>query len=377
MASTLKPFSAQFGLKHFQLIALLVLATIALVAALHVASPILIPITMAWLLSALLAPVIRYGQRYAIPPTLSALVLMGLLVYGVVLIFLLLIEPAEQWLQDIPEVVRGFREKMSEFSGPLSNLQAVTEEVRQLYILGDGDKMTPVEVKVERESTLGSFLLANLPTLLAGLTIVVFLTYFLLAAGDRFLRKATQLGADIGSKRRIVRIAHRIRQDISRYLATITVINITLGICVALAMKVLGVPNALLWGIMATCFNFAPYVGAVVMAGILTLVGIATFPTIPQALLVPGIYMALSVTEGHMITPLVIGRRLAVTPTAVFISVVAWGWLWGVAGALMAVPLLASFKIVCENVPQLMPISRLLDNQSPKTKRSQRFLRAR
>lgn len=370
-----KPFSSHVGLPHFQLIALLVLATIALVAALHVASPILIPITMAWLLSALLAPVIRYGQRYGIPPTLSALVLMGLLVYGVVLIFLLLIEPAEQWLQNIPDVVRGFREKLSEFSGPLSNLQAVTEEVRQLYILGDGDKMTPVEVKVERESTLGSFVLANLPTLLAGLTIVVFLTYFLLAAGDRFLRKATQLGANLGSRRRIVRIAYRIRQDISRYLATITVINITLGACVALAMKLLGVENALLWGIMATCFNFAPYVGAVVMAGILTLVGLATFPSIPQALLVPGVYMALSVTEGHMITPMVIGRRLAVTPTAVFISVVAWGWLWGVAGALMAVPLLASFKIVCENVPQLMPISRLLDNSSPK--RQRRFLRAR
>ncbi|MGD8174360.1 AI-2E family transporter [Marinimicrobium sp. ARAG 43.8] len=370
-----KPFSSRFGLKHFQFLAVFVLAFVVLVVALKAASAILIPIALAWLLGALLSPAVRYAQRYHIPPTLSALVLMGLVVYGMVLLFLLMIGPVEQWLQEIPRILRDFREKMADFSGPLSSLQAVTEEVRQLYVIGDNDRMTPVEVKVERESTLGTFLLANLPVLLAGTTIVVFLTYFFLASGDRFLRKSTQLGANLGSRRRIVRIAYRIRQDISRYLATITVINIGLGLCVALAMRLLGVPNALLWGLMATCFNFAPYVGAVVMVGLLTLVGIATFPNMAQALLVPGVYAMLSIAEGHMITPLVIGRRLAVTPTAVFLSVVVWGWLWGVAGALMAVPLLASFKIVCENVPQLMPISRLLDNSSPK--RHRRFLRAR
>ncbi|WP_347332526.1 AI-2E family transporter [Marinimicrobium locisalis] len=372
----LKPFSSQFGVPHFQLIALIVLAGIAVVAALYVASPVLIPITLAWLLSALLSPLVRYGQRFHVPASVSALVLVSLMVYAIIALFLGLIEPVQQWLQEIPKILRDFRENITELSGPLSNLQAVTEEVRQFYIMGDNDKMRPVEVKVEEENTLGSFLLANLPSLIAGLTITVFLTYFLLASGDRFLRKATQLGANLGSRRRIVRIAYRIRQDISRYLATITVINISLGICVALAMKILGVPNAMLWGLMATCFNFAPYVGAAVMAGVMTLVGMATFESVPQALLVPGAYIILSVTEGHMITPTVVGRRLAVTPTAVFISVVAWGWLWGVMGALMAVPLLASFKILCENVPQLAPFSRLLDNGTGKTPQ-RRFLRAR
>lgn len=370
-----KPISAQFGLKHFQLIALVVLAAIAVVAALHAAQSILIPITMAWLLSALLSPVIRYAHRFGVPYALSSLVVVGVLVYGVVMLFLSLLEPAEQWLQDIPDTLQQLRERMAQFSGPLSNLQAVSEEVRQLYVLDDDQEMTPVEVKVERESTLGSLLVDNLPNLIAGLVIVVFLTYFLLAAGNRFLRKATQLGADLGSRRRMVRIAHRIRQDISRYLATITVINIGLGLCVALAMKILGVPNALLWGMMATCFNFAPYVGAVVMALILTLVGLATYPALTQALAVPGAYIVLSITEGHLITPTVVGRRLAVTPTAVFISVVAWGWLWGVPGALMAVPLLASFKILCENIPALVPVSRLLEHTP--SRRQRRFLRAR
>lgn len=372
----LKPFSSHFDVRHFQLLALVVLAGIALMAALYAASAVLIPFTLAWLLSALLSPLVRYGQRFRIPSSLSALILVALLVYSIIALFLLLIEPAQQWLQDIPEILRDFRGRLTELSGPLSNLQAVTEEVRQFYIMGDNDKMTPVEVKVEQENTLGSFILANLPNLIAGLTITVFLTYFLLASGDGFLRKATQLGANLGSRRRIVRIAYRIRQDISRYLATITVINISLGVCVALAMVLLGVPNAMLWGLMATCFNFAPYVGAAVMAGIMTLVGMATFDSVPQALLVPGAYIILSVTEGHMITPTVVGRRLAVTPTAVFISVVAWGWLWGVLGALMAVPLLASFKILCENVPQLAPFSRLLEN-GPGKRVQRRFLRAR
>lgn len=371
-----KPFSSQFGAQHFQLMALVVLATIALIAALYAASAVLIPITLAWLLSAVLSPLVRYAQRFHIPASVSALLLVGLLVSSIVSLFLLLVEPAQQWLQEIPEILRDFRTRLTEFSSPLSNLQAVTEQVRQFYIMGDDDKMTPVEVKVERQNTLGGFLLDNLPNLVAGLTITIFLTYFLLASGDRFLRKATQLGANLGSRRRIVRIAYRIRKDISRYLATITVINMSLGLCVALAMKILGVPNAMLWGLMATCFNFAPYLGAAVMAGIMTLVGVATFDNVPQALLVPGAYVALSVTEGHLVTPTVVGRRLAVTPTAVFVSVVAWGWLWGVLGALMAVPLLASFKILCENVPQLAPISRLLDNGTGK-RVQRRFLRAR
>lgn len=371
-----KPFSSQFGAQHFQLMALVVLATITLIAALYAASAVLIPITLAWLLSAVLSPLVRYAQRFHIPASVSALLLVGLLVSSIVSLFLLLVEPAQQWLQEIPEILRDFRTRLTEFSSPLSNLQAVTEQVRQFYIMGDDDKMTPVEVKVERQNTLGGFLLDNLPNLVAGLTITIFLTYFLLASGDRFLRKATQLGANLGSRRRIVRIAYRIRKDISRYLATITVINMSLGLCVALAMKILGVPNAMLWGLMATCFNFAPYLGAAVMAGIMTLVGVATFDNVPQALLVPGAYVALSVTEGHLVTPTVVGRRLAVTPTAVFVSVVAWGWLWGVLGALMAVPLLASFKILCENVPQLAPISRLLDNGTGK-RVQRRFLRAR
>jgi predicted PurR-regulated permease PerM len=139
----------------------------------------------------------------------------------------------------------------------------------------------------------------------------------------------------------------------SRYLAAVTLINLLLGAAVALSMQLLQMPNPILWGTMVAVLNFAPYIGALVSAAVLTLAALTTFPDVAKALAVPGTFLALTIMEGQVITPAVLGRRMALSPAIVFISVIIWGWLWGIAGALMAVPIATSLKVICDHSPAL------------------------
>jgi predicted PurR-regulated permease PerM len=132
------------------------------------------------------------------------------------------------------------------------------------------------------------------------------------------------------------------------------------------ALYLVGMPNPFFWGIVAGLLNFAPYVGPLVTTALLTLASITHFDTLSSALLAPGIFLFLTSLEGQFITPAIVGRRLSIIPTAVFISVVIWTWLWGIAGALMAAPILAAAKILCENIPALRGVSQLVSQSRPK-----------
>jgi predicted PurR-regulated permease PerM len=153
----------------------------------------------------------------------------------------------------------------------------------------------------------------------------------------------------------------------SRYLAAVTLINLLLGAAVALAMHLLQMPNPLLWGTMVAILNFAPYIGALVSAAVLSLAALTTFPDIAAALAVPGTFLVLTVLEGQVITPAVLGRRTALSPAIVFISVIIWGWLWGIAGALMAVPIATSLKVICDHSPALGLFGSFLRDDSKAT----------
>jgi len=161
-------------------------------------------------------------------------------------------------------------------------------------------------------------------------------------------------------KRTVVAIARDIQREMSRYLLTITAINFGLGCATALACALLHVPNALLWGALAFVLNFAPYVGAAITGATLALVGFSTFDSLTQALLVPGTFFLLAFIEGQLVTPTVIGRRLALNPVVVFVWLLVWGALWGIIGVLLAGPLLACFRIVCQHTQALRPVYLLI-----------------
>jgi predicted PurR-regulated permease PerM len=154
----------------------------------------------------------------------------------------------------------------------------------------------------------------------------------------------------------------QIERGISQYLLTFTAINVCLGIVIGTGMWLIGMPNPVLWGVMAGCLNFMPYIGAFVGSGVVFLVAALSFDSMGQALLAPAIYAAANTIEGNVITPLILGRSMRLNPIFIFLSVVLWGWMWGVGGALIAVPLLAMTKIACAHSRRLQSVATLLES---------------
>ena len=183
---------------------------------------------------------------------------------------------------------------------------------------------------------------------------------FLLASGDMFQHKLVRSFTRFGDKKRALRISHDIERQISRYLGAITVINAGLGVAVGLAMWAVGIPYPYIWGVAAFSLNYLPYLGAMTGVAAIAAVSLITFDTTAQMIVPPVVYLILTSIEGQMVTPWLIGRHLSLNAAAVFIAVIFWAWLWGFAGALMAVPFLVAFKVACDNIPALTSIGLFL-----------------
>jgi predicted PurR-regulated permease PerM len=195
---------------------------------------------------------------------------------------------------------------------------------------------------------------------LTSLVVVIALVYFLLASGDLFLRKLVKVLPNFTEKKRAVEIFRRVEDDISHYLLTATLINAGLGTVTALALYLLGMPNVMLGGVMVALLNFIPYLGAVVNFIILAVVAILTFDDLSHALLVPSVFLILTTLEGQFITPTILGRSLTLSPVVIFIGLIFWMWMWGIAGAILAVPILAVIEIFCDSFEFLAPIGEFL-----------------
>jgi predicted PurR-regulated permease PerM len=331
----------------FALNALLILAV---TACLYFAADLLTPIAFAFLLNLLLSPFVRWLKRFGVPAGLSAFGIVATLVGLLVLAVSLLAEPAERWIREAPQTIRELQTDLFTAKSHLEGIQELAEEVEELARPTEADDAQPVVVK---GPSIAENLLIGLPAAAAFVGIVMFLTFFLLASGETLLRRMTRCGRNWAERRRIVMIARQIQREQSRYLATVTLINLLLGAATAVAMYWLEVPNPFLWGTMVALFNFAPYVGAVVSASVIAVVGLSTFDT-PSASLAPAaVFLMLTILEGQLITPMVLGQRMALNPLFVFLAVIVWGWLWGIAGALMAVPIVTSVKVICDHVPGL------------------------
>jgi len=194
---------------------------------------------------------------------------------------------------------------------------------------------------------------------LAGAGETLVLLYLLLASGDLFLQKLVRVMPTLHDKKRAVEISREIRQNISNYLFSVSLINIGLGLVVSGGLYFMGVPNAAMWGILVAVLNFVPYFGPVAGVIVLATVGLLTFDTLWKGLLPPAWYLLLHLLEANLITPVLLGRRFTLNPVVIFVSLIFWTWLWGVPGALLSVPILVSIKIICDRVPAMSPVSEL------------------
>ena len=323
--------------------AMLILAllyTVTLVKAL------IIPLVLAAFIGLALNPIVARGTRHRIPRWLGASVLMISLITSIVSGISMLAQPAATWLHTAPATIRSFIPKLEHITRPLEAAGRATQTLVNGHPTRlDATGQSPSDVAFSVWDVL-----ANAPKVLAAVLTVLLLVYFFLVYGDLILRRLVEIAPSFGYKRHAVTIVRGIQTEVSRYILTTVVINASLGITTAGMLFLLHMPDPLLWGTVAMFANFIPYVGAIVTTTTLLLVGLVHFDDVTHALLPAFCFACITAVEGNLITPMILGRRMRVSPIAILIWLLIWGWWWGVPGALLAVPMLTSSKLIAERV---------------------------
>jgi predicted PurR-regulated permease PerM len=343
---------------HIRSFALPGIFLILLLAALKLASEVFVPVAVALILKILFASVVRGASRFHIPEPVSAAVVLLAFVGSIGFGIYQLAVPATEWMAKLPQSMRQIEGKLRGVKQSVQKLSKAGQEVEKLADLGsEGDKTQKVEVK---RASVGATLLQPTQAFIVGAGVTLVLLYFLLASGDLFLRKLLSVLPSLHDKKLAVEISRQIEHDVSKYLLAITVVNVVFGAAIATAMYFLGLPNPILWGVMAGFLHYIPFLGAMVGISIVTMVALVTLDSLGTIALVPISYLGLNLLEEYFVLPLVIGRRLMLNTVVIFLWLIFWGWLWGVPGALIAVPLLAIVKIICEHVESLSPVAEFL-----------------
>ena len=321
----------------------------------------LLPVVLAFLLTFLLAPVVRGLHRIRVPEAIGAALVILAVLSGVVYGVYSLSAPAGDWIERAPDGLRRVERRVRDLQRPVSEVREAAEQVQEQVeeMAGQGRQGRRTEVQVEGR-TLTGVVFTQTQAFLAGAVVTIILLYFLLASGDLFLRKLVRVLPRLSDKKAAIEIARDMEEHISTYLVTMTLINIGLGIAVGTAMRLADMPNPVLWGVTAAVMNFVPYLGPLVTLGMITLVSLLTFEDLGRAAVAPGLYLGLNALEGYLVTPMLLGRRLLLNPVVIFLGIIFWGWLWGIPGALLAVPILVTFKIFCDHIGPLAPIGEFL-----------------
>jgi len=336
------------------------------VLATYFAKDVLLPIVLGILISLTLSPIVRGLGRAGIPSAITSVVLVLTLALSVGFLAYALSTPVAAMIDEAPRVGWKLQQKLQALTESVEAVKNASEEVEKLAGSGESDEVQ--RVVIERPGLL-NYAVNSLASAAASLAVALVLSIFLLSSNDLFYSKIVRSFSRFEDKKRALHVIYDIERKVSRYLLTITVINAGLGLAVASALYFVGVPKFYIWGLIAFLLNFLPYIGAItgtILVGIYTLVSV---DPIASALLAMLAYFLCSTIEGQFITPMVLGRRLEMNTVAVFITVVFWGWLWGIAGALMAVPFLVLIKVICDNSPGMSLFGSFLGsrNEEPDT----------
>ncbi|MBD8874601.1 AI-2E family transporter [Rhodanobacter sp. DHB23] len=322
-------------LNAFLLLALLYTVTLC--------KALLIPLVLAAFIGLALNPIVAGVARHGLPRWLGASVLMLALIGGIGTGIGLLTPPALEWFHDAPTTIRSFVPKLEHFTQPLEAANRATQTLVNGHPVRA--RPEPVDVAVSAWDVV-----STAPKVLAAVLTVVLLVFFFLVYGELLLRRLVEITPGFSHKRQAVSVVRGIQQEVSRYILTTLLINFSLGTLTAALLWQLRMPDPLLWGAVAMLANFIPYVGAIVTTSVLLLVGLAHFDDLTHALLPALCFAGLTAFEGNLVTPLILGRRMRLSPIAILVWLLVWGWLWGIPGALLAVPMLTSVKLIAEHV---------------------------
>lgn len=353
-------------------LSLALLALIASVAMLHWAAAVFVPVAVSVLMVSALSPAVSAMQRWHIPRWLGAAVLLLALLGGLSATALQLSDGATQVIESLPVAVQKvrntLRSRSKEGPGALDKVQKAATQIEQVAA---ENRSSPTalrgvqRVQIERPPlNVREYLWNGTVGVLSGLgqfTMVVFLTFFALASGDTFQQKLVRIaGPSLERKKVTKQVLKEITGQIQRYLLVQVLTSVIVGVTTGAAYAALGLQNAVVWGVLAGGLNLVPYIGSIVVTGASALVAFLQFGTLDMALAVGGASLLIHTLVGNLLTPWLTSRTSSMSPVAIFVSVLAWGWLWGLWGLLLGIPIMMAVKAICDRVEDLKAIGELL-----------------
>lgn len=333
--------------------------TVLSIAGLQYASSLLVPIAVAVLLTLLLGPIVRWMRKFGVAEPVGA----GIIVFGTIILMgtavVALAAPAAEWLRRAPETMHRVEAKLRTIE-PVTTLQATAASVARMTGVASSDTAgTRVQVATATPLQQVGWTTAHI---VGGILTIVFLTYFLLASGSMFRRKIAYLFPGGTQRSRIKRALFEIEEQMSRYLLINTLISIGFGMATGALLAVIGVPNPILWGTVAGVMNFIPYIGAFVTVVLIGIITLATFDGTQQLLFACGGFLLIDLLKGHLVGPLVLGRRMPLNTVAILLSLLFWGWVWGIVGVIMAVPITVMIQVIASHSERFRGVGILLGN---------------
>lgn len=338
------------------------LLALAVLAASYAAAAIVLPILLAFVLNLVFRPVLRVLLRARLPQPLAALIIVLSLVALFVVVAELLSGPISNWIGRLPETLPRIEQRLSFLSRPIKSVQGAIDHIENLA--AGGSAAPGQHAAAPQPPGQGTALVQKVLTQVwivadAAFTTVVAL-FFILISGETFLRRLVELAPRFQDKRQLVDISQEIESDLSVYLGTITMMNAAVGVATGAVAAFCGLGDPLLWGILAFLLNYVPIIGPT--TGVITFfaAGIVTLDPLWLAFVPAGLYLLIHVVEGETITPMLLAHRFTVNPVLIMIGVFFWYWMWGAVGAILATPLLAITKIICDRIEPLQPVGHFI-----------------
>jgi predicted PurR-regulated permease PerM len=338
-----------------------ILAGLGIIAFLYFARPVILPVVLACVAAMALRPLMERLTKLHLPRVISAILVMACFVAVAGVVLAQLEGPAVQWVNRAPE----YGQKLQKFSDRLLHPE---QKPGQPPPPKPSASPNP---KADAVASPQAPMQIDYQTILkwTGATLtetveVIVLLFLLLTSDDWLSQKLEQVLPNIKGQQWAAGSISEIQQNISSYLFTISLINVALGVIVATGLAVMHFPNAIMWGVMAALLNYVPYFGPIVGIILVGLVSFFTMESVTMEILPMGWYLLFHLLEADLFTPILLGRRFTMHPVVILVSLMFWTWLWGVPGALLAVPILMLVKVICERAPALPVLRELLLNES-------------
>ncbi|MFK2900625.1 AI-2E family transporter [Dyella jejuensis] len=331
----------------------------AAMACMYVAKDVLLPIMLAFFLKLLVQPGMRLMKHLRLPRVVASLLALASLMGCLIGLADMLSTPAGHWARRLPEGLPRLQQRVRIVSEPIDTMARLFLHAKSIVVGGKAPAPPAPATSVDFQQLL----LSTVHHFASGFVWTFLVLFFLLIAGDTFLRRLVEVMPTFGDKRQVIDIAQQVEADISGYLVTITIMNVLVGVATGLGMWWLGLPDPLLWAVVAFCLNYVPIFGPLSGMLLFLAVGMLSLEPLWKAFMPMVVYVCVHMIEGEAVTPMLLARRFTLNPVLVIVALLFWDWMWGIPGAILAVPVLAITKIICDRVRPLAALGHFIQGE--------------